>query len=98
MVVESTVPSTKTCPPLVTALLATQLVPFWYLVEVCSSTVTSWPADVVKVKLDLATLPTVPVDPPAAGPDRAFDPPPPERGPPAGPAPEASCVADTGGG
>src|ERR1700735_5656255 len=74
MVVESTVPSTKTCSPLVTALLAAELVPFSYLVEDCSSTVTSWPADVVRVKLDLATLPTVPVDPPAAGPDRAFEP------------------------
>jgi len=27
------------------------------------------------VKLDLDTLPTVPIDPPAAGPERAFDPP-----------------------
>ena len=29
------------------------------------------------VKLDVDTLPTVPDDPPAAGPDRALDPPPP---------------------
>jgi hypothetical protein len=29
------------------------------------------------VKLDVATLSTVPDDPPAAGPDRALDPPPP---------------------
>jgi hypothetical protein len=77
------------------ALAEVELVPFWYFVEDVSSTVTFWPADVVRVKLDLDTLPTVPVDPPAAGPDRAFDPPPPERGPPAGLAPEASCAADT---
>ena len=43
-----------------------------------SSTVTFWPADVVIVKPDVDTLPTVPDDPPAAGPDRALDPPPPE--------------------
>jgi hypothetical protein len=30
------------------------------------------------VKPDVDTLPTVPDDPPAAGPDRALDPPPPE--------------------
>ena len=41
-------------------------------------TVTFWPADVVIVKPDMDTLPTVPDDPPAAGPDRALDPPPPE--------------------
>jgi len=43
-----------------------------------SSTVTFWPADVVIVKPDVDTLPTVPDDPPAAGPDRALDPPPPD--------------------
>jgi hypothetical protein len=32
----------------------------------------------VIVKLDVDTLPTVPDDPPAAGPDRALDPPPPK--------------------
>jgi hypothetical protein len=32
----------------------------------------------VIVKLDVDTLPTVPDAPPAAGPDRALDPPPPE--------------------
>src|SRR5271156_5363182 len=78
MVVESTVPSTKTCSPLVTALLAAERVPFSYFVEDCSSTVTSWPADVVRVKLDSATFPTAPVDPPAAGPDRALEPCPPD--------------------
>jgi hypothetical protein len=33
------------------------------------------------VKLDVDTLSTVPDDPPAAGPDRALDPPPPDPGP-----------------
>jgi hypothetical protein len=33
------------------------------------------------VKPDLDTLSTVPDAPPAAGPDRAFDPPPADRGP-----------------
>ncbi|HWM96507.1 MAG TPA: hypothetical protein VNO54_05565 [Streptosporangiaceae bacterium] len=37
------------------------------------------------VKPDVDTLPTVPDDPPAAGPDRAPDPPPPDPGPPAEP-------------
>jgi hypothetical protein len=32
---------------------------------------------------DVETLPTVPDAPPAAGPDRALDPPPPDRCPPA---------------
>jgi hypothetical protein len=32
------------------------------------------------VKLDVDTLSTVPDDPPAAGPDRAFDPPPRAKG------------------
>jgi hypothetical protein len=41
-------------------------------------TVTFWPADVVIVKPDVDKLLTVPDDPPAAGPDRALDPPPPE--------------------
>jgi hypothetical protein len=79
------------------ALAEVELVPFWYFVEDASSTVTFWPADVVSAKLDLDTLPTVPDDPPAAGPDRALDPPPPERGPPAELAPEASCPADAEG-
>jgi hypothetical protein len=39
-------------------------------------TITFWPADVKIVKLDSETLSTLPDDPPAAGPDRAFDPPP----------------------
>jgi hypothetical protein len=50
-------------------------------VEAASVTVTFCPADVVIVKPDVDTLPTVPDAPPAAGPDRALDPPP-NRGPP----------------
>jgi hypothetical protein len=38
--------------------------------------VTFWPADVVSVKPDEDRLSTVPAAPPAAGPDRALDPPP----------------------
>jgi hypothetical protein len=52
-------------------------------------TVTFWPADVVMVKPDVDRLPTVPDDPPAAGPDRALDPPPPDPKPPAEPLLEA---------
>jgi hypothetical protein len=48
--------------------------------------VTFWPAEVVSVKPDADTLPAVPIEPPAAGPDRALDPlPAPE--PPANPWP-----------
>ena len=83
MVVLSTVPSTRTGSPPVTALAEAGLVPFSYIVEDASSMVTFWPADVVTVKLDVDTLPTVPAAPPAAGPDRALDPPPPD--PPAAP-------------
>jgi hypothetical protein len=36
--------------------------------------VTFWPAEVVSVKPDVDTLLAVPVEPPAAGPDRALDP------------------------
>ena len=39
-------------------------------------TVTFWPAAVVSVKPEEVTLLAVPEDPPAAGPDRALDPPP----------------------
>jgi hypothetical protein len=59
------------------ALAEAGLVPFWYVVEDASLTVTFWPADVVIVKPEVDTLPTVPDDPPGAGPDRALDPPPP---------------------
>jgi hypothetical protein len=57
------------------ALAELELVPLRYVVEDALLTVTFWPADVVIVKLDADTLSTVPDDPPAAGPDRAFDPP-----------------------
>jgi len=44
-------------------------------VEDASSTVTVCPTAVNSVKLDVNTLATVPAAPPAAGPDRALDPP-----------------------
>jgi hypothetical protein len=71
MVFPLTVPTTRTGAPLATALAVVDVVPFTYFVEDASSTVTFWPADVVSVKLDVDTLPTVPTAPPAAGPDRA---------------------------
>ena len=58
------------------ALAEIELVPFSYVVEDASLMVTFWPADVDIVKPDAVTLSTVPEDPPAAGPDRALDPPP----------------------
>src|ERR1700728_1155167 len=76
MVVPLVVPSTRTGSPVVMALTEAGLVPFWYVVEDASRTVTFWPADVVMVKPAADTLPTVPDAPPAAGPDRALDPPP----------------------
>jgi hypothetical protein len=45
------------------------------------------------VKLDVDTLPTVPDAPPAAGPDRALAPPPPDPRPPAEPLPGTGCPA-----
>jgi hypothetical protein len=81
MVVPLVVPSTRTGWPVVTAPAEAVLVPFWYVVVDASLTVTFWPAAVVMVKLDVDTLSTVPDDPPAAGPDRALDPPPPDPGP-----------------
>ncbi len=60
------------------ALAEAVLVPFWYVVADASLTVTFWPADVVIVKPDVDMLATVPDAPPAAGPDRAFNPPPPD--------------------
>jgi hypothetical protein len=63
------------------ALAEVELVPFWYVVEDVSLTVTFWPADVDIVKVDVDKLSTVPAAPPAAGPDRALDPPPPDPGP-----------------
>jgi hypothetical protein len=69
--------------------------------------VTFSPVEVEMVKPDVDRLPTVPVVPPAAGPERALDPPPPEafdpppldprpppgRDPPAGPLPGTECPA-----
>jgi hypothetical protein len=75
MVVLSTVPSTRTDSPVLMALAEVELVPFSYVVEDVSLTVTLSPADVAMVKRDVDTLLTVPDDPPAAGPDRALDPP-----------------------
>jgi hypothetical protein len=77
MVVPLVVPSTRTGSPLVMAFAEVELVPFWYVVEAASSTVTVTPAAVDSVKLEVDTLPTVPAAPPEAGPDRALDPPPP---------------------
>jgi hypothetical protein len=93
MVVPLVVPSTRTGSPVVMALAEVALVPVWYAVEDASLTVTFWPADVVSVKPDVDTLSTVPDDPPAAGPDRALDPPPPDPGPPARPLGGAPCPA-----
>jgi hypothetical protein len=44
--------------------------------------VTFWPAEVVSVKPDVDTLLAVPIEPPAAGPDRALDPLPVREPPP----------------
>jgi hypothetical protein len=93
MVVLSVVPSTRTDSPVVMALAAIELAPSLYVVEGVSLTVTVSPADVATVKPDADTLLTVPDDPPAAGPDRALDPPPPGPGPPAAPLPGAPFAA-----
>jgi hypothetical protein len=77
IVVLSTVPNTRTFAPLVTALSVAELVPFAYVVADEFLTVTFSPADVDRVKPEVDRLVTVPTVPPAAGPDRAFDPPPP---------------------
>jgi hypothetical protein len=83
MVVLLVVPSTRTGSPVMMTLAEAGLDPFSYVVEDASLTVTFWPADVVMVKPDVDRLPTVPADPPAAGPDRALDPPPADPGWPA---------------
>jgi hypothetical protein len=77
MVVPLAVPSTRTLSPLVRAVAEIELVPFWYVVEDASLTVTFWPADVEMVKPAVETVLTVPAAPPEAGPERALDPPPP---------------------
>ncbi len=46
------------------------------------------------MKLDVDTVLTVPDAPPEAGPDRAFDPPPPDPRPPAKPLPAAVDEGD----
>ncbi|HWE09187.1 MAG TPA: hypothetical protein VG325_07525 [Solirubrobacteraceae bacterium] len=56
------------------ALAELELVPFRYVVEGAVLTVTFCPAGVDSEKLDVDTLSTVPVDPPAAGPERALEP------------------------
>jgi hypothetical protein len=61
---------------LVTALADAEFVPFTYVVDDVSLTVTFSPADVSSPKPDVDTLLTLPDDPPDAGPDRALDPPP----------------------
>ena len=86
MVLLSVVPSTRAVSPLVTALTEAWLVPFSYVVEEFSVMVSFWLPEVVSAKPDVDTLLTVPIEPPAAGPDRALDPPPdlepPARGKP----------------
>jgi hypothetical protein len=74
IVVLSVVPSTRTVEPLVTALAETLLVPSSYLVDPANSTVTFWPPFVESVSPVLDLLVTLPIDPPAAGPERALDP------------------------
>jgi hypothetical protein len=87
MVVELTVPSTRTLCPLVTTLAEVEVVPCPYFVEEFSSTVTFWPVDVVIVKPDGDTVATVPDAPPCAGADRAL-------GAPVEDAGATSCAAD----
>jgi hypothetical protein len=55
-------------------------VPCSYVVDDVFLMVTFSPADVNSPKPDVDTLLTLPIDPPAAGPDRALDPPPPDPG------------------
>jgi hypothetical protein len=78
MVVPLTVPSTRTVSPVVMALAEVAFVAFLDVVAEASLTVTCCPGDVDSVKLDAETVPTVPTAPPAAGPDRALDPLPPD--------------------
>jgi hypothetical protein len=77
---------------LITALAVPDLAPFAYLVDDVSLTVTFSPADVSKPKPDVDTLLTLPIDPPAAGPDRALDPPRPGTGCPGVAAGEVAVV------
>ena len=95
IVVLSVVPSTRAVLPLVTALADAEFVPFSYVVDDVSLTVTFAPAAVNTPKPDLDTLLTLPMDPPAAGPDRALDavPPNPEGAPCAAVVEPASAIA-----
>jgi hypothetical protein len=77
IVVLSVVPSTRAVLPLVTSLDDAGPVPFSYVVEGVSLTVTFCPPDVESTNPDVEALVTLPIDPPAAGPDRALDSPPP---------------------
>jgi hypothetical protein len=74
------VPSTRAVSPLVTALFDAELVPLLYVVADVTLTVTFSPAEVNSSKPEVDTLLTLPIDPPAAGPDRALDPAPPDTG------------------
>ncbi|MGO9487466.1 MAG: hypothetical protein ACLQBB_00380 [Solirubrobacteraceae bacterium] len=74
IVVLSVVPSTRAVLPLLTALADAACVPFSYFVADVSLTVTFSPAEVNSPKPELETLLTLPIDPPAAGPDRALPP------------------------
>jgi hypothetical protein len=76
------------------ALAEAEVVPFWYVVEDASLTVTVWPVAVDRVKPVADTVPTVPDEPPVAGPDRALDPPPPDAAPPAAALPGTGLAAD----
>jgi hypothetical protein len=95
IVVLSVVPSTSAVSPLATACADAVLVPFSYVVEDVSLTVTFSPADVDSPKPDVDKLLTVPIEPPAAGPDRALDPPPPDpKGAPFAAVVDAVVAAD----
>jgi hypothetical protein len=65
------------------------LLRFRYVVDDASLTVTFCPAEVDKVNVEAETVSTVPDAPPAAGPDRAFEPPPAAAKPPPWPLPAA---------
>src|ERR1700741_3557491 len=68
---------TRAILPLVTKLADAEFAPLLYVVDDVSLIVTFSPAEVTRVKPDLETLLTLPIDPPAAGPDRARAPRPP---------------------
>ena len=71
MVVLSSVPSTRTVAPRVTALFDAAAMPFSYLVEDVSVMVAFSPVEVDRLKPDADTLLTLPREPPVAGPARA---------------------------